>query len=281
MKLNYRLIKISCILSTLTLAVTSIITFFGCQTKAITYVNNIFLNIFAGAFILLITSIVEYFANRKKDLETLMRFILNYRNKFSKIKYLDEVKLLSYDDYKSKFNKDDSSIELMLQVSNEWEEYNRKLIKNFDEIIDTYIDISNINFNDFWDIYSDLHFIFGNKETTLKLYNEIFKYIFDEVNLIRELSYDLNIYKTSSVNPIIIYDKIREYQTHIFYEKKLKPEQKLDKKNMKLIKNGISYQIKMIQDKESLFIYNKMTKYLDEQYDNVGKIAYFNNEYKN
>ena len=50
---------------------------------------------------------------------------------------------------------------------------------------------------------------------------------------------------------------------------------------MKLIKNGIPYNIIWKQNDESLFVYNKMTKYLDEQYDNVGKIAYFNNKYKN
>ena len=125
MKLYYRLIKISSILSVITLIVTSIFTFVCYQTKVITYFNNIFLNIFAGAFILLITSIIEYLLSRKKDLETLMKFILNYRNKFSEIEYLDEVELLSYDDYKKKFNKDDSSIELMLQVSDECDEYNK------------------------------------------------------------------------------------------------------------------------------------------------------------
>ncbi|MBQ8892116.1 MAG: hypothetical protein IJ068_04610 [Bacilli bacterium] len=281
MKLNYRLIKISCIVMVITLCITSILTFACTQNRVIIYISNILLNIFAGAVILFITSLVEYFASRKKDLETLMKFILDYRNKFSKIKYLEEVKLLNHDEYKKKFNKDDSNVELLLKVGNECDEYNKGLIKNFDKTIDAYIDISKINFNDFWDIYADLRFIFNNKKNNLKLYNEIFKYIYDEANLIRELSYHLNIYKTSDVNPIVMYDKIRKYQNHIFYEKELMPGEKLNKKNMELIKSGISYQTTWRKDKSSFFVYNKMTKYLDEQYDNVGKIAYFNNDYKN
>lgn len=238
------------------------------------------LNILAGAIILLITSFYEYFACRKKELERLMKFILEYRNKFSKIDYLKEVNLLSYDEYKEKFNKDDSTIELHLQVIQEKDDYNKSLMKNFDKIIDAYLDISKINFNDFWDIYSDFHFILKNKKTTTKLYNEVFKYVYDEVNLIRELSFHLNIYITDGANPVVMYEKIREYQSHIFYEKSIKANKKLDRKNMKLIKSGIPYQIIYEEDRK-IFVYNKMTKYLDEQYDNVGKIAYFDNNYKN
>lgn len=280
MKLNFRLIKISKWIIICTLIITLILTFCFEETKLINYINGIMLNILAGAIILLITSFYEYFACRKKELERLMKFILEYRNKFSKIDYLKEVNLLSYDEYKEKFNKDDSTIELHLQVIQEKDDYNKSLMKNFDKIIDAYLDISKINFNDFWDIYSDLHFILKNKKTTTKLYNEVFKYVYDEVNLIRELSFHLNIYKTDGANPVVMYEKIREYQSHIFYEKSIKANKKLDRKNMKLIKSGIPYQIIYEEDRK-IFVYNKMAKYLDEQYDNVGKIAYFDNNYKN
>lgn len=281
MKLNYYLIKISCILIVITLLITSVLTFVCEPTKVITYLNNIALNIFAGAIMLLITSIAEYFSNRKKDLESLMKYILQYRNKFSKIEYLSEIELLSYEQYKEKFNKDDSSLELMLQLTKECDEYNKELINDFDKIIDAYINISNINFDDFWDIYADFRFIIKNKKITFKLHDDIFKFIYDEINLIRELSYHLNIYKVSEVNPIVMYDKIREYQTHIFYEKELKQGERLDNKNMNLIKSGIPYQSILKENDSSLFIYNKMTKYLDEQYDKVGKLAYFNDKYRN
>lgn len=280
MKLNFRLIKISKWIIICTLIITLILTFCFEETKLINYTNGIMLNILAGAIILLITSFYEYFACRKKELERLMKFILEYRNKFSKIDYLKEVNLLSYDEYKEKFNKDDSTIELHLQVIQEKDDYNKSLMKNFDKIIDAYLDISKINFNDFWDIYSDLHFILKNKKTTTKFYNEVFKYVYDEVNLIRELSFHLNIYITDGANPVVMYEKIREYQSHIFYEKSIKANKKLDRKNMKLIKSGIPYQIIYEEDRK-IFVYNKMAKYLDEQYDNVGKIAYFDNNYKN
>lgn len=280
MKLNYRLIKLSKWIIIVTLVITAILTFCFEETKLINYINGILLNILAGAIILLVTSLFEYFSNRRKNLERLMKYILEYRNKFSKIGYLEETRLLSYQEFKEKYNKDDSTVELMIQVRKEHDEYNKSLIKDFDKIIDSYIEISELNFNDFWDIYADLHFIVNNKKITTKLYNDVFKYIYDEANRIRELSFHLNMYKTDGASPIVMYDKIREYQPNIFYEKKFKIDKKLDSKNMKLIKKGIPYEIIYGKERKK-FIYNKMSKYLDEQYDNIGKIAYFNDKYKN
>ena len=280
MKLNYRLIKLSKWIIIVTLVITAILTFCFEETKLINYINGILLNILAGAIILLITSFFEYFSNRRTLLERLMKYILEYRNCFSKIEYLKETKLLTYDEFKEKFNKDDSTIELKLQVSKERDDYNKSLMRDFEKIIDAYLDLSKTNFNDFWDIYSNLQFIINNKKTKEKLYKEVFKYIYDEVNEIRELSYHLNIYRTDGANPIVMYDKIREYQPHIFYEKELNVDKKLDHKNMKMIKSGIPYEI-IYRKERKIFIYNKMSKYLDEQYDNIGKIAYFNDKYKN
>ena len=280
MKLNYRLIKLSKWIIIVTLVITAVLTFCFEETKLTNYINGILLNILAGAIILLVTSLFEYFSNRRKNLERLMKYILEYRNRFSKIGYLQESALLSYEEFKEKYNKDDSTIELMIQVRKEHDEYNKSLIRDFDKIINSYIEISEINFNDFWDIYADLHFIIKNKKITTKLYNDVFKYVYDEVNRIRELSYHLNIYKTEGASPIVMYEKIREYQSNIFYEKSIKENKKLDKKNMQVIKSGIPYEM-IYGENKRLFVYNRMAKHLDEQYDAIGKIAYFDDNYNN
>lgn len=278
MKLNYKLLKMSCFFILLTLTLSIILTFGIKQTDLTQFINNISLNIFAGAIILFATSFVEYFINRRKDLENIMNYILKYRNYFSKIKYLKNTKYLTYDEYKKKYKKKDDSVQKMLKLSDECDEYNKNSFNDFDEIIEAYLNIANINFNDFWAIYDDLRFIFKNKQRKLKLHQEIFKRIYDEANNIRELAYHLNIYKTKGANPIVMYEKIREYQKNIFYEKDISNEEQLDEENMQLIKNGIAYSTIYTND-GSLFIYNKFTKYLDEKYIEMGKMAYFDKNY--
>lgn len=248
------------------------------ESKIVTFINNVSLNIFAGAIVLFMTSLAEYMVNRRKKLEELMNFILEYRNYFSKVKYLKKTNYLTYDQYKKKFNKDDSCAEKMFKTMDECDEYNKNNFQDFDEIIEAYISISKINFNEFWNVFDDLRFIFNNKKKKDKLYNNIFKYIYNEVNLIRELSLHLSIYKNKGADPIIMYDKIREYQKNIFYEKNVKKDESLDEENMKLIKDGLPYEI-ILTKNSSKFVYNKISKHLDEQFNDVGKLAYFNKKY--
>jgi len=268
----------SCIFILLTLIVSSILTFIIEQTKLIQFISNISLNIFAGAIILFSTSLVEYFINRRKNLENVMNYILKYRNYFSKIKYLESTKYLTYDEYKNKFKKSDETLEKMIKLNNECDEYNKKQFNDFDDIIESYLSISKINLNDFWAIYNDLRFIFKNHKKKLELHREIFKRIYDEVHLIRELSYHLNIYKTKGANPIVMYEKIREYQKNIFYEKKLSESEELAKKNIQLIKKGLGYSVICKKDC-TLLIYNKFIKILDDKYVEIGQMAYFNKKY--
>mgnify|MGYP004646517327 CR=1 FL=1 len=278
MKLNYKLLRMSCIIMIITLILSVILTFLLEQTNLIQFLNSISLNIFAGAVILFATSLIEYFINRRKDLESIMNYVLKYRNIFAKINYLNNAKYLTYDEYKKKFNKKDDTAEKMFKLSDECDEFNKNNFNNFDEIIDTYLDIAEINFNDFWAIYDDLRFIFKNKLIKLRFHQEIFEKIYDEVNKIRELSYHLNIYKTKGANPIIMYEKIRNYQKNIFYEKRIPNEETLDEENMQLIKNGLAYE-SIYTENGSLFIYNKFVKYLDDEYVKIGKIAYFDENY--
>lgn len=278
MKLSYRLIKISSILTIFTLFFSIILTFYCQETKLLNYINNIVLNIFAGTIVLLITSIVEYFSNRRKILETLMKLIIKYNKVFSDIKYLDKVNLLNCEEYERKFNKKKNN-SMKNSFINECNEYNKNLLTNFDEIMNQYINISKMNFNDFWDIYEDLHFIFNNKKIKIKLHSEIFQYVYDEIRLIRELVYYINEYNNSNMKLISIYDKIRNYQKHIFSEKHTKSTQELEEADIELIKNGFMYSV-VSNKNETIIIYNKMSKYLIHQLDVVGKRVYFNKNYE-
>lgn len=278
MKLNYKLLRMSCIIMIITLILSVILTFFLEQNNLIQFLDSISLNIFAGAVILFASSLIEYFINRRKNLESIMNYVLKYRNIFAKINYLNNAKYLTYDEYKKEFNKKDDTVEKIFKLNDECDEFNKNNFNNFDEIIDTYLSIAKINFNDFWAIYDDLRFIFKNKQIKLRFHQEIFKKIYDEVNKIRELSYHLNIYKTEGANPIIIYKKIRDYQKNIFYEKRVSNEETLDEENMQLIKNGLEYE-NIYTENGSLFIYNKFVKYLDDEYVKIGKIAYFDENY--
>lgn len=262
----------------ITLTLSIILTFFLGQTSLIQFFNNISLNIFAGAVILFATSLIEYFINRRKDLESIMNYILKYRNFFSKIEYLKNVKYLTYDEYIKKFNKKDNTAVEMLKLIDECDEFNKNKFNDFEKIIDAYLNIAEINFNNFWAIYDDLRFIFRNNHVKLKLHKEIFKKIYDEANKIRELSFHLNIYKTEGTNPVIMYEKIRDYQKNIFYEKSVYGDEQLDEENMQLIKSGIAYSMIYTED-SSLFVYNKFVKYLDDEYVKIGKIAYFDKNY--
>lgn len=278
MKLNYRLIKISIIIMIIAVSAAVLFTFFLPQIKIILFLNNISLNIFAGAVVLFLTSIVEYYVTRKKDLEKLLKYTSIYINQFSKIKFLQETQMITYDQYKTICKKTDDTVEKILEISREHNEYNKNLINNFDDIIECYIRISEIDFTDFEDIYEDLRFILNNKQLKGELWEHLFEYIQKEYHLIVTLSFHLNNYKALGVSPVVIYDKIREYQERVFYEKPINKDDTIDLENEYLIKAGIRYQI-IFGAESNLFVYNKISKNLCEQYDKIREIVYFKGDY--
>ena len=194
MKLNYRLMVTGLSSMTISLIVSIFLTFHVRQNTIVQFINNIFLNVFAGALILFVTSMVEYFVSKRRNFEEIMNYILKYRSYFSKIKYLNEIKYLTYDEYKTNFKKNGKSNEGFIKLIKEYDEYIQNQFKDIDEIIDAYLDIANINLNDFLAIYDDLRFVINNAYKKSKLNNEIFKKISDEVNNIRRLSYIIKTY---------------------------------------------------------------------------------------
>ena len=202
MRLNCTLIKISIVLLIFNLGASIFLTFFTYNTKIIVYLNNTLLSIVGGAIIMLLTAIVEYLSFKRQNMENLMKKITEYEKFFSEISYLEEITFPTYDEYKQTHHKDNLNPMEEIEFRNTYYDYVKTLIKNFDEVLDTYINISktilklvaNINLNDFWDIYGDMKFIFFDKRHRLKLYNELFKYVSTEINQIKKLAFHIDIY---------------------------------------------------------------------------------------
>ena len=109
---------------------------------------------------MLLTAIVEYLSFKRKNMENLMKKITEYEKFFSNINYLEEITIQTYDDYKQTNHKGNLNSKEEMEFLNTYYGYVKTLIKNFDEVLDTYVNISKINLNDFWDIYGDMKFIF-------------------------------------------------------------------------------------------------------------------------
>lgn len=267
MRLNCILIKISIGLLIFGLGITIYLTFFTYDTKIIVYLNNILLSIVGGAIIMLLTAIVEYISFKRKNMENLMKKITEYEKLFSKIDYLEEITVSTYDDYKKMHHKGNLNPMEEIGFHNTYYEYVKTLIKNFDEVIDTYVSISKINLDDFWDIYGDMKFIFFDKRRRLKLYNELFNYVSIEINKIKRIAFHIDIYIKQTVDPMVIYHMIQEYQMRIFRVEHFENDTEQKAKNESL-KNFIC------NDSESICIYNIFEEKLNRQYKVVRKLAY-------
>lgn len=271
MQLNCTLIKISIVLLIFNLGASIFLTFFTYNTKIIVYLNNILLSIFGGAIIMLLTAIVEYLSFKRKNMENLMEKITEYEKFFSEISYLEEITFPTYDEYKRTNHKDNLNPMEEIELLNTYYGYVKTLIKNFDEVLDTYVNISKINLNDFWDIYGDMKFIFFDKRHRLKLYNELFKYVSTEINQIKKLAVHIDIYKKQTVNPRVIYQMIQDYQTRIFCVEHFEndTERKVENKALKKV---------IHKENESTYIYSIFEEKLEKQYEFVRKLAYMNNK---
>lgn len=269
MRLNCILIKISIGLLTVSLAISIFLTFFICNTKIIVYLNNILLSIVGGAIIMLLTAIVEYLSFKRKNMENLMKKITEYKKLFSKIKYLEEITIPTYDDYKQTHHTGSLNPMAEIEFRNTYYEYVKTLIKNFDEVIDTYVSISETNLDDFWDIYGDMKFIFFDKRHRLKLYNELFSYISTEINKIKKIAFHIDIYKKQTVDPRVIYQMIQEYQTRIFCVEHFKNDTDQEVEN-NFLKKAI------YNETESTYISSTIEEKLEKQYEFVRKLVYMN-----
>lgn len=268
MKVRVYLIRASEIILVFSLLISIVLTFFVNECTISIFLNNIMLNIFAGAVIMLITSITEYNLYKKKQIDNLIKEVLKVGSVFSKLQYMKETEFISFDDYRKEKKKKLNNIKEQLNLQQDYNNYTKNKISHLDEIIDEYKKINDINTTEIGDIYSDIKFMFNNKKMTKKIYYEIYKPIYDEVNKIHRLNFHIN----NKPKYLVLYDLIREYQNDIFKVIKYN-EKKEDEIIDEIVNRGTSYEIINFSDKRaSLIIYNDFTKKLYEGYEFLNKI---------
>lgn len=181
MKLNQRIFWISVIVSSITLIVSIVLNFFITKTEITEFINGILLNIFAGTIVLVITSLYEYTIQKRDLLENIMLQCLKIRALFGKIKYFDNREYVTFEQYYNYYKDKLNEKELKQLYDNDKQKYEIEQKKDFEKIIDTYIEIADGDYNEFWKYYDQLKFLFNFKDKEKhKLYYDLFYYIYDE-----------------------------------------------------------------------------------------------------
>lgn len=187
MKINCNLFYFSLGVSIVSLVFS--ITFYFIDNGAFFY--NIFSNIFAGAIFSIGTSLFGYFNEKHRLIRRLQDSILENSKNFKAINYYYE-DIVSYEF----MCKDCERNNVDIPTEAVYQDYVNNRKNKILEHIDAYINICDSNYNDFWSIYDDLHFIFDVKNKRKKLYNYYFKYVY--------------------------YDLVVEMRKHVYFIRKLK-----------------------------------------------------------
>ena len=281
MKENKRIIFISSIVCVITLSL-SIFLNFTIKTEVAIYVSNILLNVFAGAIMLIATSLVYYFVERRKVLTELMDEILKVRNLFSNLEYLIDMKTYSFDEYKE-FNKDNKAISILTEeekkkiYEKDKNSFKAKQYEKMEEEMKKYLIINKYDLTYFWSLYDRIDFLFSRKKKE-EIYNLVFKYTQDLRNEICEKCYHFKQYfNAKRGNKVVNYSFVREIQEKIFYFENKTYEDKtswgIDLKQVNYCCyfnniNGVSF-----------ITSNNVIEYYSNAFDEIGKIAYFDKKY--
>lgn len=225
MRLNKRVFYFSTWISIITLLVSCILYFGIEENTVIDFIVNICMNIFAGSMVLIVTSLFDYFIQKRDLLEKIYQEGNSFFRIFNKIKYFEDDK---YDFEKFLLLNKNLKKQKISEQKNIYNQY----IKNFEKVkkeeilkvIDVYLEISEYDYIGFWNLYKELDFIWDWKKKTRKfLYNELFNYIHKIVNEIQKEVYHFKIYKESeNGNYFVNSNKIKELQKKIFYVETIK-----------------------------------------------------------
>lgn len=283
MKLNKILFYISLSISIITLIVSYILSFCIIKTDISEFITNILLNVFAGTIVMIATSLVDYFITRRQTLERIMSNINKLIKAFSKIEYLPNNEYYSFNQYCDLYSSDKyTKKELQKMYEKEKNDYKEKNKQQMEKIMDTYIFISEMDLDEFSQLYSrdfDFLFDFKNKKK-LKIYHNFFEYIWNLLDEIDLQVYHFNIYKKEFKNYEVNYQKIRDLQNKIFYYEEKDIDSKTDFKAIKLFDEidvdsiGVNYGLNM-----KYIVVNKVVVDLKEQFKEIGKLAYLNKNY--
>lgn len=284
MKLNQRIFWISVIISSITLIVSMVLNFFITKTEITEFINGILLNIFAGTIVLVITSLYEYTIQKRDLLENIMLQCLKIRALFGKIKYFDDREYVTFEQYCNYYKDKLNEKELKQLYNNDKQKYEIEQKKNFEQIIDTYIEIADGDYNEFWKYYDQLKFLFDFKDMEKhKLYYDLFYYIYDEkINKIREKAFHFKKYKEAEEGNYVVNRMfLTEMQKEIFYyeEQKYTDENQVNfgisKNEIDICSNGFDN-----MRQTSNLVGNKVTKHMSNMYNYIENIVYHKKQRK-
>lgn len=231
---------------------------------------NIFQNILAGTVVLIGTTWISYERRKRIILEKILNYCNKFSNKFGKIQHLEE--LITYEEYKQKklLNKgktDEGITEKMIKL--EYQNYKTQFVnqhkKEAEKIMKYYIELSNIDLEDFWDLYGELEFII-HRNLKIELYNEAFEHTHELINKIKEKAYHFNIYfEQKNGNILVNINFINKLQRNFFTESNLSKINNIEENR---IANTVYYQ------SEGKCYYNSQQLYYAEEFEKIKKITY-------
>ena len=279
MKENKRIIYISIVICLITLCLSVYLQFYVGSDIA-QYISGIVLNIFAGAIMLVATSGIYYFVERRKVLTELMDECLKIRNLFNKIEYLDEYSVATLEQYKAFYKKTTSNLndEQIEEMYKQYVESNKeKKYHNMEKVMQEYLVVANYDFTYFYTLYDRIDFLFG-KKLKHQLYRQIFEYTKNMTNAIREKAFHFNEYfNAQRGNKVVNFGFVRELQEKVFYYEGKTLSDGSDWEN-DLSNKSWFHSVDIIQNKQYV-IYNKVVEYYNNVFDELGKIAYFDKKY--
>lgn len=286
MKENKLILFFSIVVSFITLMTSIFLTFVFSETKETIFISNILLNIFAGAIIVIPTSLIYYLIQRKRNLEDLMEYCNKLRNVFNNLEYLKEDDIESYEEFESNI-KGNNGIKGISkkELKNIYEEHKKNIEEKnktkLKKVLEEYIEISKISLSNFWKIYGDLHFINDYKnKVKYRLYNEVFDYtkkLMDDIYVDVEIHFK-GYLSSENGNYKAVYSIARELQDKIFYyeEQDIK-DNMIWKKDISIShkkSSGMNY-----KNNKAFIESNEVVDRYCYLFDEIGKIAYFNKKY--
>ena len=263
------------IINALLLTISTILYFNFADDYTVSYIVSILLNVFAGSFILSITSLVNYFIYRRYLLRDIMNECLKYSHMFSKLNYFIPKK---YHEEDLKHIKVKNKKEFIEQYKYDLDIDN---IHKLEQILKDYIDLSETSTRELWNMYDDLDFITDLTDKKKREYwNNVFNYIYSKICMIKEYSFHFKIYvSANNGNYKVNEEKLLDLQDKIFFCKKYNYDNGDEVKDI-ISKLEVGYEtISGGESKEFTIVYNEVSDYLLKMFDSVGKDNYFNENY--
>ena len=224
---------------------------------------DISLAILGSALLGFIMSLIEYFAERRNAMEQFWLSARSVLIKFRKIKYIDfnepeELVIACIaENYENKlFQECGLPITQLVGMTESYENRNRfiewmsehnavqssehadtnaildkiymKRMEVYEDlvksVIESYIELSQVNLSELDNAYGNLSFIFANKTIRFKAYNEIYNQIRTIRNKVLIETFHFNLWKEDKGNFVVCMNKVIEFNKMFFSEKETKQD---------------------------------------------------------